>query len=235
MADAPVQMIAAVTMAGLVVTGCGPSPRAEPEAPTAVQSDAGDAAAARLGIQIPRPLENQSAPQSGPPDEASIARAILADPAAYKPETYVYVTKYLWERGDRQQAAFWHFLFQIRTAPWLAHDPRLGPFRGGVNSSIGATINDWLGSDFDAWLETTRRAISYERRIPLSPERPAGLSEGQWSAEVARARQSWEADLRQITGPGGPTKAQMEAQRRANGRYVGPLQDPGAPLPADWR
>lgn len=235
MADAPVLMFAAVTMAGLVAAGCGPSPTAEPDAPAAAQPDAGDAAAARLGIEIPRPLENQPATQSGPQDEASIARAILADPAAYKPETYVYVTKYLWERGDRQQAAFWHFLFQIRTAPWLAHDPQLGPFRGGVNSSIGATINDWLGSDFDAWLETTRRAISYERRIPLSPERPAGLSESQWSAEVARARQSWEADFRQITGPGGPTKAQMDAQRRSNGRYVGPLQDPGAPLPANWR
>ena len=234
MTDAPVLMLAAVTLAGMVA-GCGPSPSAEPETPVTVQPDAGEAAAARLGIDIPRPLENQPAAQVGPQDEASIARAILANPAAYKPEAYVYVTKYLWERGDRQQAAFWHFLFQIRTAPWLAHDPLLGPFRGGVNSSIGATINDWLGSDFDAWLETTRRAISYERRMPLSPERPAGLSESQWAAEVAHARANWETDFRQITGPGGPTKAQMDAQRRQNNRYVGPLQDPGAPLPADWR
>jgi hypothetical protein len=164
-----------------------------------------------------------------------MARAILADPAAYRPETYVYVTRYLWERGDRRQAAFWHFLFQIRTAPWLPYDRNLGPLRSGVNASIGATINTWLGSDYDAWLETTQRAMAYERRMPLSPERPAGLSQARWASDVARARAGWETDFRQITGPSGPTRAGMEARRRANGLYVGPLRDPGAPLPADWR
>jgi hypothetical protein len=104
-----------------------------------------------------------------------------------------------------------------------------------VNASIGRTINEWLGSDFDAFIDTTARALSYERRIPLSPERPAGVSESEWAAAVARARDSWASDFRETTGPGGPTKAQLDAQRRANGLYVGPLQAPGAPLPADWR
>ncbi len=242
MTERPVSMLAAATIAGLMAAGCNPSPdKTDEPAPAqtgpTTEVDAGTAAAARLGIDIPRPLENGAAPsaQAGAPDEAAIARQILADPAAYKPETYVYVTKYLWERGDRQQAAFWHFLFQIRTVPWLRYQPDLAQFRGGVNASIGAAINEWLGSDYDAWLETTRRAIAYERRMPLSPERPAGVSQPEWNEAIEQGRDGWAADFREITGPSGPTKAGMDAQRRSNGRYVGPLRDPGAPLPADWR
>ncbi|WP_428148947.1 hypothetical protein [Brevundimonas sp.] len=244
MTEVPFSMLAAVATAGLMAAGCGPTPdKADDPAPAqagaTTGADAGTAAAARLGIDIPDPLGKRGtdtpSAQASPPNEAAIARQIMADPASYKPENYVYVTKVLWERGDRQQAAFWHFLFQIRTAPWLPYNPDLGPFRSGVNASIGARINEWLGSDYDAWLETTRRAMSYERRIPLSPERPAGLSQAEWSAAVERARAGWAADFREITGPTGPTKAALEAQRRSNGRYVGPLQDPGAPLPADWR
>ncbi|KAI9881670.1 MAG: hypothetical protein M1823_006619, partial [Watsoniomyces obsoletus] len=211
MTDTPVPTLTAMALASLLVAGCGPSPEVAPEPPSARtaaardadRQDAGDAAAARLGIDIPRPLEpgavRPTTPHAAAQDEAGMARAILADPAAYRPETYVYVTKYLWERGDRRQAAFWHFLFQIRTDPWLPHDRNLGPLRSGVNASLGALINEWLGSEYDAWLETTRRAISYERRMPLSPERPAGLSQAQWSAAVAEARAAWETDFQRIT------------------------------------
>ena len=235
-------LLVGIAATSALAAACDPKPAAVSEGKGSPQTPAPETSSIN-DIKIPDPLNRRSAAGSAetqfrgalPSDEATLARSIMENPAAHKPETWVYVTKYLWERGDRQQAAFWHFLFQIRTLPWLEYDRQMGPFRSGVNASIGATINEWLGSDYDAWLETTRRAIAYERRLPLSHERPAGVSEAAWAQSIARGRQTWETDFRQLTGPGGTTRAQIEAVKRQNGRYVGPLRDPGAPLPNDWR
>ena len=167
--------------------------------------------------------------------ERQIAEDLLRDPSAHPPVSYVYVTSYLWNRGDRLQAAFWHYMFQIRTAPWVKHDRNLAPLRGAVNESIGGTINRWVGSDYAAGEYVTRRAIAFEQRMPLTAERPAGLTEAQWRTEVEESRRAWVADFETMFGPGGPGRASMEAQRRSNDLPVGPLESPGAPLPADWR
>lgn len=224
------------------LAACGPSEPGEGKGGL-TQDEASSAG----GLVVPTP--NVTIPQApslrGPiaganpdattPDEAQIARALLADPSAYPPVTYVYVTKYLWERGDRLQAAFWHTLFQIRTAPYLRYDRNLGPLRASVNQVLGGQILGWLGSDYAAWEDVTRRAISYERRAPLNPEIPEGVSPTEWAAQVESSRRAWQADFNATFGPSGPGRAAVDAQRRANGLYVGPLQNPGAPLPADWR
>lgn len=209
-----------------------------------VESQAADQAG---GVSIPSPRIDWPVPPAGPAtasasaepegelDRAAIAREIMADPAAYKPETYVFVTQHLWSRGDRLQAAFWHYLFQIRTLPWAEQQRELRPFRAAINESLGGEIHRWLGADYDAWVEMTRRVMAYERRIPLSPERPPGLSEAEWRAQVERSRADWREDFEDVFGPSGPGRASIEADRRASGLPVGPLQDAGAPLPDDWR
>lgn len=210
---------------------------------------AGQASAAEQEgrLNIPTPKIDWPTPPAGPAaasanaepvgelDRAAIAREIMADPAAHKPETYVFVTQHLWSRGDRLQAAFWHYLFQIRTLPWAEQVPELRPFRAAVNESIGGEIHRWLGSDYDAWADLTRRAMAYEQRIPLSPERPPGLSEAEWLAQVQRSRAAWREDFNHVFGPDGPRRTDIEADRRASGFAIGPLQNPGVPLPDDWR
>lgn len=220
-------LIAAIAM----TSACGP---AENSASAGV---IGDAAAA---TEVTAPEVSVASGSAGEQDavgsrERQIAEDLLRDPSAHPPVSYVYVTSYLWNRGDRLQAAFWHYMFQIRTAPWLKHDRNLGPLRGAVNESIGGTINRWVGSDYAAWEDVTRRAIAFEQRMPLNAERPAGLTEAQWRTEVEESRRAWVADFETMFGPGGPGRASVEAQRRSNGLPVGPLESPGAPLPADWR
>ena len=181
------------------------------------------------------PTSSSANPDATTPDEAEIARALLADPSAYPPITYVYVTKYLWARGDRRQAAFWHTLFQIRTAPYLRYDRDLGPLRGSINQVLGGEVLRWIGSDYAAWEEVTRQAMAYERRAPLNPERPEGVAKREWLAHVAQSRQAWATDFNDTFGPRGPGRRALDSRRRSNGLYVGPLQDPGAALPAEWR
>lgn len=220
--------------------GCGPADdgsvhETSPAGEQAMAGQAGSSPSSRIDWPTP---PAPAAPASDTEDAAqrdAIVRELLEDPAAHKPETYVFVTQHLWSRGDRLQAAFWHYLFQIRTAPWLQYEPEMAPFRGAVNESLGGAINRWIGSDYDAWEAVTRRAVAYERRLPLSPERPAGLDESEWLAHVAQARAAWTEDFESVFGAGGSGRAEMEAQRRANGLPVGPLEAPGAPLPDHWR
>ncbi len=177
--------------------------------------------------------------QSANDEQQNIARAaqgILADPSSAQPMNYIFVVQFLWERGDREQAAFWYYLWQMRTRPWAqAGMPQIAQLRGALTETWGRPVNEWLGSDVDARTALAERAISYERTLPLSPDRPNGVSAERWMELVVTQRQTYEAQFREfLTMPQFHGDAHREA-RLANGLYVGPWQSPGAPLPDSWR
>lgn len=164
------------------------------------------------------------------------ARAIMADPASVNPIAFIEVVQYLWARGDRQQATFWYYLWQARTRPWVSvQGGAAGQARGAMSETIGRSINEWAASDYDAWIALTRRAITFERTMPLSPDRPQGVTEEQWLEAVARERNSYAGSFEELVVDPRFSKSNFEAQRRANGLYVGEWRQPGAELPESWR
>lgn len=161
------------------------------------------------------------------------ANFVLDHPDAVDPFGYIHVFMNLLEHGNMRQAAFWYYVFQIRSAPWRDGDPSgAGSLYGSISATVGPTINGWAGSDRDAWLDLMLRAAAFERKAPLYPGRPDGVSKAQWDKRIDQSRKRWsEASLRSSV----PDRAKMEAQRRANGLLVGPWQSPGDPLLESWR
>jgi len=161
---------------------------------------------------------------------------ILQHPDAVPPMFFAGVSSRLWARGDRSQATFWFYLYQGRTLPWVKV---LGPnnidsfIRRGINTVEGKKINEWIGSDFEAWREVGARAIAFEKTAPLYPGRPDGIAEPDWNKLVAEQRADYEASF--LTLFGHLTAESVAAGRRSAGLYVGPLQSPGKPLPEAWR
>lgn len=180
--------------------------------------------------------------EPGPPasqnarNVAAVAQRILEHPDSAQPMQYITVVQYLWERGDRAQAAFWYYLWQIRTRPWARADSHsIGPLRGSFTEMWGRPVNEWIGSDPEARTELVKRAISYEATLPVSAERPSGMTVERWDALVISERQAYAAEFdRYILSR--PTQAdETRTARRENGLYVGPWQEPGSPLPDHWR
>ena len=66
---------------------------------------------------------------------------------------------------DRLQAAFWYYVFQIRSRPWAEADRQrtrgsgAAALRASISETLGRPINEWLGSDPAAWKETGMAAI----------------------------------------------------------------------------
>ncbi|MDT2023833.1 hypothetical protein [Methylocella sp. CPCC 101449] len=160
---------------------------------------------------------------------------VMAHPEAINPIYLSTVALSLWKRGDRAQAAFWFYVFQVRSRAWINADKSAAPLRGSLNQQIGAMINPWVASDLEAWYDIAGRALSYEKKIPLYPKQPADLTPEQWQAVVAKARQDNDAQFEEVIGGFRKDPAAFAAKRRENGLPVGPLQEPGAPLPSDWR
>ena len=176
-------------------------------------------------------LQARAAPSAYPS-----AEAVLAHPEATNPFNYAIAVRWLWEHDRRQQAAFWFYVFQARTRPWALADKRgdaAGALRGALNEELGTTINRWIGSDLGAWRNTAERAVSYERRLPLSPERPDGVDAATWQRLVATSRADYAAQMR--TAFAGLSAQTLAAKRAENGLHVGPLDRPGPPLPDAWR
>lgn len=164
---------------------------------------------------------------------ASASAAVNVDIAAASPFELAETSKAMWARGDRLQAAFWFYVFQIRTAPWAEAQPDLLPLRGSINDSLGRTVNEWLASDVEAWEELAERAIAYEAAQPLWSDRPEGLDAAEWQDRVERARGAYAADFRQVFASF--DAGDIAAMRREHDLPVGPLDQPGAPLNAAWR
>lgn len=162
--------------------------------------------------------------------------AFLARPEAADPFAYAMLTSALWGEGRRLQAAFWFYVFQVRTRPWADADKQgdgAAALRASLNDGLGQEINGWLGSDLDAWREVATRAMSYEARLPLPSARPDGVEAGRWPAMVDKVRREYRQGYEKTLGA--MTAEDLAAGRRENGLPVGPLKDAGPPLPADWR
>ena len=144
--------------------------------------------------------------------------------------------QWLWSRGRRQQAAFCFYVFQARTRPWALADKGgdgAAALRSSLNDGMGPVINGWIGSDPAAWRTIAERAVSYERRLPLSAERPPGLDAASWRRLVERSRVEYAAQLK--TAFDGMSPDEFAVKRHAAGLPVGPLSEPGRPMPDEWR
>lgn len=170
-----------------------------------------------------------------PAERLKAADYVIANPDAVNPFYYAAVINTLWRRGDRAQATFWYYIFQSRSRAWADASPDLAELRGSLNDGMGQTINQWAASDLAAWHDIGARAISYEKKIPLYAGRPDGYSQEKWAAAVAQRRKDYQDGF---TAAFSATQADPkihDEQRRKNGLYVGPLQEPGTPLPDAWR
>ncbi|MFC5372480.1 hypothetical protein ACFPIF_07955 [Brevundimonas faecalis] len=168
-----------------------------------------------------------------PPVESVQPEAVLADVSAQSPFEIAKAASGLWARGDRLQAAFWFYVFQIRTSAWAEAQPDLRPLRAAINEDLGRTVNEWLASDVEAWEDMAERAIAFEARQPLWSGRPDGVTEADWKAQVEQSRAKYIADFRQVFASIDP--GAIAAVRREHDLPVGPLDEPGAPLEAAWR
>ena len=177
--------------------------------------------AAVLGIAVPA----RSGPRNADPYQ------LLDSVEVANPFDWIEPIATLWRRGDRLQAAFWYYVFQIRSRPWAEADPvgdGAAALRGSITEVLGRPINEWLGSDLAAWKETQAAAIDFEKRLGFHPGRPDGIDERSWTAMNQRARDEYEKGFAEMWGQ--YSFAQLEDMRRRNGLYVGPLRNPGQPL-----
>jgi hypothetical protein len=176
--------------------------------------------------------------QTGTPEQRREAAAYFVNhPDATDPINLALVSARLWLGGDRAQAAFWFYIFQIRTRAWAKGDRQgHGALRASLNNDLGSVINGWVGSDLDAWHDIAARAIAYEKKIPLYPGKLERYSDSEWAEIIVKERADYESDLQANFPAKMPAvRAEYEEKRRKNGLPVGPLQDPGKPLPDNWR
>jgi hypothetical protein len=162
---------------------------------------------------------------------------VLRHPDTVQPFNYAYMIKALWAEGNRSQAAFWFYVFQSRSLAWAKADKAgNGPaaLRASLNEVLGQRTNQWAGSDPIAWRDIAARAISYEKKMPVYPGKPNGISEADWQKLVTDSRAEYEAGFKEFSAILADEKA-YAAQRAARGLYVGPLKDPGRPLPDSWK
>jgi hypothetical protein len=163
---------------------------------------------------------------------------VLQHPDAVQPFDYTYMIKTLWAEGNRSQAAFWFYVFQARSLAWAKAD-KVGSgaaaLRASLNAALGQRINQWVGSDPIAWRDIAARAISYEKKMPVYPSKPNGISEADWQKLVTDSRAEYEAGFSNGFSAILSDEKAYAGQRTAHGLYVGPLKDPGRPLPDSWK
>lgn len=162
---------------------------------------------------------------------------ILAHPDAVNPFALIEPMRTLIDRGDMLQASFLFYFWQIRSVPWAKHGAPdgEGAVRASVNAMVGEVINRWVASDPDAMNAVAERAIAYERRLPLFSGRPAGVSAAIWARDVVKLRQDYADGFYRYAPRDAEAKRKFTETRKRNGLYVGPLQNPGKPLPEAWR
>ncbi|WP_332805688.1 hypothetical protein [Sphingomonas sp. RT2P30] len=159
-------------------------------------------------------------------------------PESVNPMMLPLIISKLMRRGDMMHAAFWYYFWQIRSAPWAKFGPPDGypALRGAFSAALGPVINGWAGSDPDAFRDLMTRATSFERRAPLYGGKPDGVTDTAWQAAIARSRLDHNIEQLDSIFPRDAAGRQKYLDRRkANGLYVGPLRDPGEPLPETWR
>lgn len=170
-----------------------------------------------------------------PEQQLKAVDLLIAHPDAIEPMSLINIPLALLARGDRLRAAFWFYFWQARSGPWASFGAPDGDaaLRASFNSSIGSLINQWIGSDPAAFVDTFERAWRYEQHVPLYQGRPQGVTAAKWQAAVARYRQ--QNDPAQLRKRVLAKAAETAEQRAKNGLPNGPLQDSGMPLPDAWR
>ena len=182
--------------------------------------------------------QDQAAPVEARTEEQQQSRTpsaeqVLSSLETVSPLDLVYVVVKYWKRGDRQQAAFWYYIWQIRTDAWADLDSGFGLYRSMLDNDVSITINNWIGSDPEMWRDTVERAIAYEPKLPMWRLRPEGMTLEEWSAHVDAKRAEYARETADMMARMSPE--QMIAARREAGLPVGPLVDAGTPLPDEWR
>lgn len=157
---------------------------------------------------------------------------LLDHPDLVDPYYLIYAVTNQFQRGDRERAAFWYYIWQMRTRQWMTADSSNAQFMGALRATVGPMINEWAGSDLEAWKQLYVRAIRYELELPLYEGQPDNVSRREWRRIVRRVREenSEEATLQLFED-----SADMQEARRENGLYIGPWEDPGRPLKDEWR
>lgn len=198
------------------------------------------AAAALVALLAPTvSLAQDAAPAPSTPDAAPAPQAtpsaeyVLANLTSVSPLNLIYVVSEEWAAGNRLQAAFWYYIWQIRTEPWAVAEQEFAQPRAAINQSVGATINSWIFSDPELMQSVSERAISYEPKLPMWTHIPEGMPQNRWDELVATTRATYVTDLR--SGLTETPPDQIRVLRQQNGLPVGPLTDQGAPLPEEWR
>lgn len=197
-------------------------------------------AAAVAGLLAPTVSMANDTATPALPQEASVtqqarpaAAEVLANLNSVSPLNLIYVVAEYWEAGNRLQAAFWYYVWQIRTEPWAQTDPEFAQARSSLNQSIGSTINSWVFADPDMAASISERAIAFEPKLPMWNRGAEGMSVEQWEQLVAATRIAYANDMRNAFAQTPPD--QIRALRQQNGLPVGSLTDMGAPLPDEWR
>ncbi|PKP90256.1 MAG: hypothetical protein CVT77_15595 [Alphaproteobacteria bacterium HGW-Alphaproteobacteria-16] len=172
-----------------------------------------------------------------PAQQARGIDAVIARPDIVDPSHYIQVIGTLLQRGDRLQATFFYYVWQVRYLPWarLGSPSGEGALFGAIRATLGPEINGWIGSDPMLNRQVLERALTYERKLPLHPDRPEGVDEKTWLRTIEEVR---EGAAREWLGqmPVTPDALKTWAKRRAeNGLPNGPVEHSGTPLPDHWQ
>lgn len=186
--------------------------------------------ASSAAIAAAPPVVQEAAPEAEAPPSADF---VLANLDSVSPLNLIYVASEQWSVGNRLQAAFWYYIWQIRTESWAVAEAGFSEPRAAINQSVGTTINGWIFSDPELMYEISERAIGYEAKLPLWSRMPEGVTEAQWAELIASTRATYARDLQESFVATPPDR--IRELRRQNGLAVGPLPDEGAPLPEEWR
>ncbi len=172
-----------------------------------------------------------------PAQQARAVDAVIARPELVDPSGHIQVIGMLWERGDRLQATFLYYVCQVRFIPWakLGSPSGEGALFSAIRTTMGPEINGWIGSDPVLNRQVLQRALIFERRLPLHPDRPEGVDQETWLRTIeevrASATQEWLGGM-----PVTPETLKSWAKRRSeNGLSNGPVEHPGKPLPDHWQ
>lgn len=180
----------------------------------------------------PALARQDTAPQAAQPPSPE---TVLANLSSIQPLNLVYVVSGEWAAGNKLKAAFWFYVWQIRTDAWVTgmNDSGFTQSRNMLNNQMGQGVNTWIAADPALMRDTAERAISYEAKLPLWTERPEGLGESDWAAIIAKSRADYASEM-QAAFAEMPVE-EIRTLRQEKGLPVGTPADMGEPLPDDWR
>jgi hypothetical protein len=167
------------------------------------------------------------------PRTAEACDYVLIHPDAVNPFFWGTCMRVMWERGDHEQSAFWFYVFQNRARPWITVRNETTDSMDDLESDYRQVINNWVGCDIASWHEIGRRALSYEKKIPLYAGHPKSVSQAEWLKTVGKLRDQYAESF--VSAFATLDEKTFYQNRRDQGLYVGPLMLRGAPLPDSWR